>query len=151
MVPLLAGAAGNILSGVLVDGLFRAGRHHLSRRLPAAIGFGLAALGFVMSVGQANVVTAVFWLSIAIFGADMTLSPSWSFCIDLGGPHAGQISGTMNMAGNLGAALVALAFPYLRHWTGGDTPFFYIAAALNAVAIFLWLAARPGAKLPVSP
>ena len=151
MLPLLAGAAGNILSGVLVDGLFRAGRHHLSRRLPAVIGFGLAALGLVMSVGQANVVTAVFWLSIAIFGADMTLSPSWSFCIDLGGPHAGQISGTMNMAGNLGAALVALAFPYLRQWTGGETPFFYIAAALNAFAIVLWLGARPGAKLPDSP
>lgn len=148
MVPLLAGAAGNIVSGLMVDGFFRAGRHHLSRRLPAALGFGLAAVGLVMSAEQANVVTAVFWLSVAIFGADMTLSPSWSFCIDLGGRHAGQVSGTMNMAGNLGAALVALAFPYLRRWTGGDTPFFYLAAALNAGAVLLWIGARPDAKLP---
>jgi ACS family glucarate transporter-like MFS transporter len=148
MVPLLAGAVGNILSGWLVDALFRAGRHDLSRRLPAIAGFALAATGLVMSVGQADVVTAVAWLSVAILGADMTLSPSWAFCIDLGGPHAGQISGTMNMAGNLGAALVALAFPYLRQWTGGDTPFFYIAAALNGLAILLWLPARPGQKLP---
>ena len=148
MVPLLAGAAGNILSGWLVDALYRRGRPALSRRLPAMIGFALGALGLVMSVGQASVVTAVFWLSVAIFGADMTLSPSWSFCIDLGGPHAGQVSGTMNMAGNLGAALVAVAFPYLRQWTGADTPFFYTAAALNALAIPLWFAARPALKLP---
>jgi ACS family glucarate transporter-like MFS transporter len=151
MIPLLAGAAGNIFSGWLVDALYRADRPALSRRLPAMIGFAFAALGLLLSLGQAHVFTAVFWLSLAIFGADMTLSPSWSFCIDLGGPHAGQVSGTMNMAGNLGAALVALAFPYLRQWTGGDTPFFYIAAALNALAIFLWLAARPGQKLPASP
>jgi ACS family glucarate transporter-like MFS transporter len=147
MVPLLAGAAGNILAGWLVDALFRANRPGLSRRLPAVLGFGLAALGLVMGVGQTEVVAAVCWLSLAIFGADMTLSPSWSYCIDLGGPHAGQVSGTMNMAGNLGSALVALAFPYLRQWTGADTPFFYTAAALNGLAILLWLGAHPQRKL----
>jgi MFS transporter, ACS family, glucarate transporter len=151
MIPLLAGAAGNIFSGWLVDALYRAGRPARSRRLPAMVGFALAALGLLLSAGQAEVVTAVAWLSLAIFGADMTLSPSWSFCIDLGGAHAGQVSGTMNMAGNLGAALVALAFPYLRQWTGGDTPFFYIAAALNVLAIFLWFAARPAQRIPASP
>ncbi len=147
MIPLLAGAAGNVCAGWLVDALFRAGHPGLSRRLPAALGFVLAAAGLLLSVGQPGVVGAVFWLSLAIFGADMTLSPSWSYCIDLGGPHAGQVSGTMNMAGNLGAALVALAFPYLRSWTGGDTPFFYVAAALNALAVFLWLATNPRARI----
>lgn len=151
MIPLLAGAAGNLFAGWLVDALYRAGRAGLSRRLPAMLGFTLAAAGLLLSIGRADAVTAVAWLSLAIFGADMTLSPSWSFCIDLGGPHAGQVSGTMNMAGNLGSALVALAFPYLRQWTGGDTPFFYIAAALNAGAVLLWLGARPGGKLPSSP
>ena len=54
---------------------------------------------------------AVAWLTIAVFGIDMILSPAWSFCIDIGGSHAGKVSGTMNMAGNLGSAVVALAFP----------------------------------------
>jgi len=147
MIPLLAGAAGNICAGWFVDTLYRAGRLQLSRRLPAMVGFSLAAIGLVGSVGQADATTAVIWLSVAIFGADMTLSPSWSYCIDLAGPHAGQVSGTMNMAGNLGSALVALAFPYLRSWTGGDTPFFYVAAALNAAAIGLWLASSPTARI----
>src|SRR6185503_15038193 len=109
MIPLLCGAAGNVFSGWLVDALFRANQPTLSRRVPAVIGFVLAACGLLLSANQAGVQAAVFWLSIAIFGADMTLSPSWSFCIDIGGRPAGQVSGTTNMAGNLGSALVALA------------------------------------------
>ncbi|MDO8541550.1 MAG: MFS transporter [Opitutaceae bacterium] len=147
MIPLLCGAAGNVFSGWMVDALFRANRPALSRRVPAIIGFVLAAGGLVLSANQAGVGGAVFWLSIAIFGADMTLSPSWSFCIDIGGKHAGQVSGTMNMAGNLGSALVALAFPYLLAWTGGAKTFFYVGAALNVVGIGLWMLARPEGKV----
>jgi MFS transporter, ACS family, glucarate transporter len=104
MIPLLGGALGNLVSGALVDKLFRGGKQAISRRLPAIIGFALASFGLVMSLGQAEGTGAVVWLTIAIFGADMTLSLSWSFCIDMGGRHAGKVSGTMNMAGNLGSA-----------------------------------------------
>jgi MFS transporter, ACS family, glucarate transporter len=146
MVPLLAGAAGNVVSGALVDRLYRT-VPRWSRRLPAVVGFALGALGLTMSVGQAEVAAAVFWLSVAIFGADMTLSPSWSFCIDIGGPHAGKVSGTMNMAGNLGSAVVAIAFPYLLAWTGGPAAFFYVGATLNVLAIGLWLAADSSRRI----
>jgi ACS family glucarate transporter-like MFS transporter len=151
MIPLLGGAAGNVCSGALVDAIFRSGRTALSRRLPAMLGFSLAAAGLAMSVGQEQVGGAVFWLTIAIFGADMTLSPSWSFCIDIGGRHAGKVSGTMNMAGNLGSALVALAFPYLLLWTGGPTTFFHIGAALSAAAAVAWLFANPARKISDLP
>ncbi|MEO6002361.1 MAG: MFS transporter [Opitutus sp.] len=147
MIPLLAGAVGNVFSGWLVDTLYRRGRMRLSRGLPACVGFALAAIGLVMSVDQAGVWGAVGWLSLAIFGADMTLSPSWSFCIDIGGRHAGKVSGTMNMAGNLGSAIVAIAFPYLLAWTGSVTTFFYIGAALNVMAIGLWATTSPERKL----
>jgi MFS transporter, ACS family, glucarate transporter len=142
MLPLLGGAAGNIFSGWLVDALYRAGKHSLSRKLPAIAGFLLAALGMVMSVEQATATGAVLWLTVAIFGADMTLSPSWSFCIDIGGRHAGAVSGTMNMAGNLGSAITALAFAYLPETSRGNVAFFYTAAALSAAAVICWLLAR---------
>jgi ACS family glucarate transporter-like MFS transporter len=143
MIPLLGGAAGNVFSGWLVDTLYRRGRTSWSRRLPAVLGFGLASIGLLSSVGQAEVWGAVFWLTLAVFGADMTLSPSWSFCIDIGGRHAGKVSGTMNMAGNLGSAVVAIVFPYLLAWTGSPSTFFYVGAALNAAAIVCWLLVRP--------
>jgi ACS family glucarate transporter-like MFS transporter len=147
MVPLLAGAVGNLTAGLLVDALYRRGRSRLSRRLPAMLGFGLAAIGLAMSVGQMQVGGAVFWLSVALFGADMTLSPAWSFCIDLGGPQAGRVSGTMNMAGNLGSALVAVAFPYLLDWSGGPTAFFYLGGVLSIGGGLAWLFINPARSL----
>ena len=145
--PLLFGAFGNWTSGALVDKLYRAGRWNRSRQLPAIIGFALAAIGLVGSVYMDTPLGAVMFLSIAIFGADMTLPPSWSFCIDIGRDHAGAVSGTMNMAGNIGSFTTALAFPYLLAWTGASTPFFFVGAALNVLAIVVWLAARPDRPL----
>lgn len=142
MAPLIAGAFGNIFSGWLVDEIYRRGHTSLSRKLPAIIGFALAALGMLMSVDQATAVGAVLWLSIAIFGADMTLAPSWSFCIDIGGKQAGAVSGTMNMAGNLGAAITALAFFYLPSTSKSSAAFFQVAATLSAVAIVCWIFAN---------
>jgi len=142
-VPLLCGAAGNILSGWMVDALYRRGYPKWSRRLPAMIGFALAAIGLVASVEQTTALSAVMWFSLAIFGADMTLSPSWSFCIDIGGPHSGAVSGTMNMAGNIGSFVTALAYPYLLSWTGNTETFLYVGAGLNLLAIVMWWRMNP--------
>jgi len=142
-LPLLGGAAGNWFSGWLVDFLYK---HHgltLSRRVPSIVGFFLATIGLLASLQMATAIPAVFCLTVAVFGADMTLSPSWSTCVDVGGRNSGAVSGTMNMAGNLGSFATSLAFPYLLVWAGSSTPFFYLAAALNALAVFLWFRIRP--------
>jgi len=143
MVPLLAGAVGNWVSGLWVDRLYRNKSLGASRRIPAITGFLLAAFGMVMMANIATPQLAIFFLAIAIFGADMTLSPSWAFCIDIGKENAGAVSGTMNMAGNLGAFVTIIAFPYLYEWTGSFTPFFYVCVALSAIAVFLWLRMNP--------
>ncbi|MGJ8726036.1 MAG: MFS transporter [Roseibacillus sp.] len=155
-IPLLGGFLGNLTSGALVDRLFRSGNLQLSRRIPAIIGFSLAAIGLLASLHMDNVVGAVAFLTLAVFGADMTLSPSWSFCVDIGGKNAGTVSGTMNMAGNVGSVITSLAFPYLTAWFAASTwvgpnapfsretePFFYLAATLNLLAIALWMLMDP--------
>jgi MFS transporter, ACS family, glucarate transporter len=141
--PLIAGALGNILAGWLTDRIYRAGRWKLSRQAPAMLGFLLAALGLVVSVYMTTPLAAVAWLSVAIFGADMTLAPSWAFCIDIGRRNSGAVSGTMNMAGNIGSFLTSLAFPYLLKWTGTVTTFFFVGAALNGLASLLWCFVKP--------
>ena len=145
--PLICGALGNYFSGWLIDRLFKRGHWQLSRRIPAIIGFSLAAIGLVGSLQMDTAAMAVLFLSIAIFGADMTLSPSWSFCVDIGGPYAGTVSGTMNMAGNVGSFVTALAFPYLKDWTGSVTPFFVLGACLNILAVLVWTRMDPRASL----
>ena len=147
MLPLLAGAVGNWVSGYAVDTIYKKGNWKLSRQIPAIIGFGLVIVGILASLYMDTPLGAVLWLSVAIFGADMTLSPSWSFCMDIGREHSGKVSGMMNMAGNLGAFATALAFPYLQSWTGSNEPFFYIAAGLGAISIFCWLNMDPLKKI----
>lgn len=145
--PFIGGAAGSICAGWLIDRIYRRGKWPLSRRLPAMIGFGLAAVGLLMSLRMETALGAVAWFTVAIFGADMTLSPSWSFCTDIGRRNAGSVSGTMNMAGNIGSLLTTLAFPYLMAWTGSNTPFFFLAAGLNVLAIVLWTRMKPDQPL----
>jgi ACS family glucarate transporter-like MFS transporter len=141
--PLIAGAAGNWLSGWWMDRIYKSGNLIKSRRLPAVTGFALSAIGLVIGSWIHDVNVAVLFLSLAIFGADMTLPPSWAFCADIGKQNAGTISGNMNMAGNLGSFITALAFPYLLSWLGSSSVFFYIAAVLNAIALFAWWQMNP--------
>jgi ACS family glucarate transporter-like MFS transporter len=143
MAPLVGGALGNWFSGILVDAIYRRGKLKLSRRLPAITGFILAGFGITMMSLSDSPQLSVIFLTIAIFGADMTLSPSWAFCIDIGRENAGAVSGTMNMAGNLGAFVTIIAFPYLLEWTGKHEPFFFVCATLSVTAIIMWLFMDP--------
>ena len=147
MVPLFAGAVGNWVSGFWVDTLYKRRNVKISRRLPAITGFILAAFGMLMMAQIDKPQVAIIFLAIAIFGADMTLSPSWAFCIDIGKENAGAVSGTMNMAGNLGAFVTIIAFPYLYEWTGSFQPFFYVCMVFSAIAIVLWLAMDPNKSI----
>ncbi|HBY54555.1 MAG TPA: MFS transporter [Marinilabiliales bacterium] len=142
-IPLIAGAVGNWLAGILVDAIYRNGKWKLSRRLPAIIGFALSAVGMIMVTQVSSPVLSVAFMALAVFGADMTLSPSWAFCIDIGKENAGVVSGTMNMAGNLGAFVTIIAFPYLFQWTNRYEPFFFICAGLSLIAIVMWSTMNP--------
>ena len=146
-VPMLGGALGCWVSGWAVDRLYTTGRWVPSRRLPAMSGFALSAIGLIGTAYAATPLSSSIWFTLCIFGADMTLPPSWSTCVDIGRRRSGVISGTMNMAGNVGSFITSLAFPYLLKWTGSPMPFFYIAATLNVIAIALWMQTDPRISL----
>lgn len=146
-IPLIGGAIGNWVGGVLVDAIFRKNKWKLSRRIPAAVGFFLSAIGMIMVTQVNTPILSVVFMTLAVFGADMTLSPSWAFCIDIGKEDAGFVSGTMNMAGNLGAFVTIIAFPYLFKWTNKYEPFFIICAVLSILAIVMWFSLDPGKSI----
>ncbi len=147
VTPFIAGAVGNWVSGYLVDKIYKDGQWNRSRRLPAILGFSLAVIGLIGSLYMETPLGAVVFLSLAIFGADMTIPPSWALCVDIGKKNSGTVSGTMNMAGNIGSFVTALAFPYIAAWTGSMDYFFYLAAGLNAAAIMMWLQVKADAGL----
>ncbi len=142
-IPLIGGAIGNWFGGVLVDAIFRKNQWTQSRRIPATVGFFLSAVGMIMVTQTNTPGLSVVFMTLAVLGADMTLSPSWAFCIDIGKEDAGFVSGTMNMAGNLGAFVTIIAFPYLFKWTNKYEPFFIICAILSILAIVLWFSLDP--------
>lgn len=151
MVPLLCGAAANWGSGLLVDYLYRTGHRAWSRRLPAMSGFLLGACGVLTVALSGSPVVAVAGFAAAIFGVEMTISPSWAYCMDIGGRNSGSLAGAMNMSGNVGAVVSANAFPYLHQLTGSAGAYFILAALLNLGAIACWLRMKPGAaELPAA-
>jgi len=153
-VPLIFAAFANWIAGSMVTGLFEKGYHVGSRRVTAIVGFSLGVIGLILATqtrnldflatDKAQLYWFVFCFGLATFGVDMTLSPSWAFCNDIGGSNSGAVSGSMNMVGNIGAALSAIIFPLLlNEETGSANAFFVLAAGLNFVAIVTWFFMNP--------
>jgi ACS family glucarate transporter-like MFS transporter len=142
MIPLLFAASAFWVSGFAVDALYRSRLRAWSLRLPALAGFVLAA-GGLLGVSQApDARTAVFFFTITMFGADLTITPSWQYCVDVGGRISGAVSGCMNMAGNVGSAVCPLIFSALLVEGAGAydaTRYFFAAAALNVMAVACWI------------
>ncbi len=143
MVPLLCGATANWFAGALVDRLYQSRYRAWSRRLPGLLGFCLAAAGVLWASTAPTATIAITAFALATFGVEMTISPSWAYCLDIGGERAGSVSGAMNTAGNLGGFVSMNAFPWLVAWTGTASTYFVVAAVLNVLAIFCWRAMSP--------
>ncbi len=142
--PLIFAAFANWVAGMMVTQLFQRGMPVGSRRITAIVGFALGAAGLLLATQTESLYLFVLWFSLATFGVDMTLSPSWAFCNDIGGANSGAVSGSMNMVGNIGAALSAIVFPLLQNaQTGSANAFFVLAAGLNLVAIVAWCFMNP--------
>ena len=143
-VPLIFAAFAQWTAGSLVTVLYNRGLHMGSRRITAIIGFTLGVVGLILAANtdnfaflttdQAQLYWFVLCFAVATFGVDMTLSPSWTFCNDIGGANSGAVSASMNMVGNIGAALSAIAFPMFAN----ANHFFYMAAGINLSAIVIW-------------
>lgn len=153
-IPLIFGMFAHWISGALVTFLYGKGYHVGSRRIPAATGFVIGAVGLILTTqaGAASPLLFVLCFSVAVFGVELTLSPSWSFCMDIGGESSGAVSGAMNMLGNLGSAFSAIIFPYFvasitmpffAEQTGTANSFFVFAATINVLAAVAWLFMNP--------
>jgi ACS family glucarate transporter-like MFS transporter len=153
-IPLIFGMFAHWTSGIVVTLLHGKGYPVGSRQIPAVTGFVMGALGLMLTTqaGGAGPLAFVLCFSIAVFGVELTLSPSWSFCMDIGGESSGAVSGAMNMLGNLGSAFSAIIFPYFvahvtlpyfAKETGTANSFFVFAAALNVLAAIVWLFMNP--------
>jgi MFS transporter, ACS family, glucarate transporter len=153
-VPLAVGTTAHWFAGGFGTYLYEKGKVVASRRTPAITGFVISIFGLFLTIliGGGSPLAYVLCFSVAVFGVEMTISPSWSFCMDIGGAKSGAVSGAMNMLGNLGSAFSAVVFPYFvasvtfpyfAETTGTANSFFVFAALLNLLAIVAWMFMNP--------
>jgi len=145
-IPLLGGGFGNLIAGALMPHLTRwTGSLRTARRILACGGFGLAALVFLFPAHHLHepmvVMTA---MGLASLFGDLSMTSSWSACMDVGGKFSGTYSGAMNMMGNLGGALGPVLVGYLLVSTHQDWAIvFNLSAAVYFLGGLCWLFIDP--------
>jgi MFS transporter, ACS family, glucarate transporter len=123
-LPLLAGAAGDLLGGWISDGCARRfGNLKVARRAVALAGFLLAAVFILPATFTHEGTVSVLYSCVAVFGLELTVGVSWAIPLDIGGNFAGSIASVMNTFGNLGTAASPVLLAYLVRSYGWNIPF----------------------------
>ncbi|HXQ23814.1 MAG TPA: MFS transporter [Candidatus Acidoferrales bacterium] len=147
-LPLLSIAAGVFAGGWASDGLTHRWGARVGRRIPGLIGFPLAAGAVVGAVMTPASLLAALLLALAAGLAALGVAPAWAACLEIGGRHAGVVSGAMNTFGNLGGALSPVVVGLcLENWSSWNAPLITVAV-LYLVAAACWLGIDPTEPIP---
>ncbi len=150
-LPLFSIAAGVLVGGWTSDLLARRWGVRAGRRTPGLIGLPLAAIAIVLAVTSDTGYAAALWFAAAAGLAALGVSPAWAVCLEIGGDHAGVVSGAMNMFGNLGGALSPVVIGWtLEHW-GVWAPSLLSIAVCYVLAAGCWLLIDPSRPILAWP
>ena len=108
----------------------------------------VAASGLGVSATRYTACWAPFVTCVVLMGFfnDLIMGSAWATCQDVGRRYAAIVAGTMNMVGNLGAALGNfITGSVLKYWRQqgdperGITTMFTVYAIIYGVGVLLWL------------
>lgn len=134
-VPLFCGGIGSFLSGALSAKMdLWLGSIAKTRRILGVAGMTSAGLLLLLSLQFSQPVLSVMAVGLASLMSDLSLPASWGACMDVGGKHTGALSGSMNMAGQIGGAIAPMAVPLVLAATGNQ---WSVNITLFALAYFL--------------
>lgn len=143
-IPLLIGGLGAALGGWVSDKVSaRTGSIKLSRRMVAGAGMLWAAVFVIPGVMTASPVLSVLFLTLAIFGLELSVGIYWAVCLDVGHEYAGTVSGMMNSFGGVGSILSPFLFGVIVEYTGSWMYPFLVASGLLLAGAALWLRIDP--------
>ena len=138
-LPLLGGAHGGMLGGVLNDVLIRrTGKPRWVRSGVAFSGKLMAAVLLVTSLAVADGrLVMVLLLGCKFFG-DWSLPTQWGTITDMAGKGAGTVFGVVNTVGSLGGFAAGPVLGYLKQEYGWEGLFLGVGVAYLAAAL-TWL------------
>jgi ACS family glucarate transporter-like MFS transporter len=144
--PFVAMTLGSIIGGIASDWL----AHHVSQRLGRCYlpAFALLLTGALLLVGSRvqSAVAATALLACAAGALYLSQSSYWSVTADFAGTHSSVVSGTMNMACQIGGAVTSSLTPMIAARFGWDASFL-TATALALAGALAWLLVNPKARL----
>ncbi len=142
-LPWVAALTGNLLGGLLTDWMSRRVRLRWARRLPAIGGLLASAVFLAAAALVADPMLGVAALALSFGASDLILSVCWATCVDVGGKHAGTVSGTMNSLGQIGGVAAPMVFAHLVETYGSWELPLLIAAAYYVVSAAMWMFIDP--------
>lgn len=154
-VPYLMGAFANLAGGWTSDRMVQAIGLKWGRRLVGVAAMGAAGIFMLVSLVLQNQTLSMLALALSFAASDFMLPNCWAVCLDIGKRYAGTVSGSMNMAGQMGSTIAAAAYGGLVGKYGWDVPLIGLAV-LSLVSALLWLVIDPTRQLvpqtvPVAP
>ncbi|HUQ90258.1 MAG TPA: MFS transporter [Bryobacteraceae bacterium] len=143
-LPFLVGACGNLFGGFLSDHLIKRYGLKFGRRAVGATGLALSGCFMFATSQTSSKELAVLFLALGYGAMDCMLPVAWAVCLDIGGKYAGAVSGSMNMAGQLGSFLTSIVFGYVVAATNNNynAPLLHMSAML-LISAFLFTRIDP--------
>lgn len=143
-LPMWATMLGIFLGGFVSDYVFqRTGNLRAALQGVAILSMVLCAALTSVAYFVAQPVLAVLLISGDSFCAAFAGPCAYTITIDVGGRHVPAVFSTMNMCGNLGAAVFPLLVPLFLNVTGSWDLVLFLFVGLYVVAAVLWLIADP--------
>ena len=135
-LPFLLGTLGCLVGGVLSDRLVVRFGVKTGRRLVGCGALATSAM-LLLAMSLTRSKPAIVALSSLGFGvADLMLPVAWAVCLDIGRNHTGTVTGTMNMAGQLGGFICSVLFGYVVEATGNyNTPLWIISGMVVIASV----------------
>jgi MFS family permease len=149
-LPWVVASGSNLLGGWLTDRLTRTIRLRWARRLPAMAGLLAAAVFLALAALLESNNAAMIALALSFGCSDLILAVCWATCLDVGGEHAGTVSGTMNSLGQIGGVIAPVLVGWLVEELHSWQLPLLISAAYYVVSALLWLLIDAERPLPTS-
>lgn len=146
-LPFVFGAVANIAGGAASDGLVKRIGLKWGRRLLGIGGLGASAFFIACAFGTQDKVWTVVFLALGYAGSDFMLPVAWAVCLDVGGKHAGAVTGAMNMAGQVGAFSTTVVFGYIVAATESYDAPLILMVIMTTFAALMWLRIDPTRQL----
>jgi len=140
-----------LVGGYIGDIIVKKKGLKFGRRAIAISALGLNSILFLIEATTQNdiVLIACFLMG---FGCVLTFGvAAFGVCIDVGGNHAGAVSGLMNCIGQIGAFFLAIVFGKIVDSTGSFNAPLFVISGLLLIGSLLWLLVDPTKKLIFDP